>query len=540
MALAKVFLPELLLTTGGGEDLSVSFPRAPPPSPEMQSQGHNELFEIPTSKFEGIRLDLKRTSFPLADEEDDYPVQLLEKLGFDSVPLDDFPEMFPGGDIHEDDILACSPRKRVCCASNTTITTHRTVTTFPSSSSDTRSLVSNGFGSYKDNHHRKEKRTTNISMGFADTSGDNLMMSTAPTFLSSSAQILTSPHITPPKIEGVMPILKDSVKPAIPFPIHTSSSGTTGDCHHQLLSHSSDLHTTHPHLPHSFEATQLVEACSTLSHTLNSTSLHEALLPNQQALESNQDAGQRKRKISIKRKNPEEDDNDSALQFSFDHSHSSTGSESDWVLVEKQTDSNRSSEKKACSAIHPVVLAHSLREQHYSFDGSTTPSAINAEIVKPVEEPCDLRIMTPFLDTGIRHEVDVSRVEENVAVRNQVMESAMMMDLGRQWEDMEKMETEVHHTSMECCSNMPTLSSIAHDTNAATVYPCMLRPHPPCPLEFEGYLHDLLSVPTRHSYVDGFLHQPSKSEELWWLNGNGEQVLLDSNMDTRLALSKSL
>lgn len=550
MAMAKVFLPEL--STGGEEDLSISFPRAPPPSPEMQPQGHGELFEIPASKFEGIGLDFKRTTFPLGeedDDDDDCPIQLLKKLGVSCGPSGGFSDVLCG-DVPEDDVLACSPRKRVCCSQNTTLLADHMVT-FPSSS-NRNSLASNGFGTY----NGKEERGVNFTVGFANGTGGDTMMPTGSSLFSSSVQMQTRQHLIPPKIDSVPPILEDLVTTSsstttTTFPLHTSPAGSTDDGHYSLLSRSCDLHTTHPHLPHSFEATQLTEISSTLSHALNSTPLHETLAPKQPTPENDQDSGQRKRKISIKRKNPEESDSDSSvLQFSFDYSHSSTGSngESDWVFVERQTESSWSLGRKLCSAIHPSALAHSIQPQHYAFDASSAPSAISAlggggggresERVGLVEEPCNVRITSPFLDMCTRPDVDVSRAEENTPIQNEVVESAMMMDWRRPSVDMERMDMEVDHTSMECSSNVRTLVVSQDDNNAAGMFPLVLRPHLQCPPPSEGHLHDLLPVPTRHSYVEGFLDQQGRSEGLWF-DGDGEQ-LDAASMEARLTLSKSL
>ena len=131
------------------------------------------------------------------------------------------------------------------------------------------------------------------------------------------------------------------------------------------LSHSYDLHKMHPHLPQSFETTQLPEVRPSRSRTLDSSSPSAYDNPprsRSQTLDANynnDDPNQRRRKISIKRKNPEEGDADPSLQFSFEYSYSSTGSsgESDWLMVDCKAEPARPMEKKACCAGDPSFVA---------------------------------------------------------------------------------------------------------------------------------------------------------------------------------------
>ena len=145
MAMAKVFLPEL-----AGEDHLTPFPRAPPPSPEMQPRNHNRVFEIPSSKFEGIGLDLRRTTFQF-DEEDESPLSALNPMamkGGEGINKRINSPLFPRDSDDDDDECSFpgSPQKRVCC-SPLTLPLDSMTTVFPSSTLD--SLVSSGFGSFQ-------------------------------------------------------------------------------------------------------------------------------------------------------------------------------------------------------------------------------------------------------------------------------------------------------------------------------------------------------------------------------------------------------
>lgn len=541
MAMAEVFLPEVLSTTV--EDLSISFPRAPPPSPEMQPRGNSGVFEIPASKFEGIGLDLRRDTFPLdEEEEDEHPLHLRKQLGSSSVPFGNS-SMFSELDIYEDDFVACSPRKRVCCAASTTVPRDHMITTFPSSQAN--SLASSGFGSLHDIAH-KEEEGANFGMGFTNGTGAD-SMSAFPMIFSSGPQIQSKPHLIPPRSEGGIPTLREPpfiVTPTV-SPLHAPLSDLADDHHHyNLLSRSCDLHTTHPHLPHSFEATQLPEARPTRSRTLDSASLHKTLLPCPQTSEDNQDTGQRKRKVSIKRKNPEESESDSGLQFSFDYSYSSTGSsgESDWVLVDMQTESSWPLEKKACSVHHSSVLAHSMQHQ-YAFDSSAGPSSSSSARTMGIGSggreragaidmpPQDATISSPFsqfLNSNVQLEMGVSKAEDNTPTQHQCMDlSAMTMDWGRQSEDME-----VDLAAMDCGNNMRTTLAGSHDSDNTIMSPVLLRPHLQYPqASGGGHTHELLPVPVRHSCME------SRSVSFW---RSQKEVQLDTDMETRLNLSKSL
>ena len=324
MAMAEVFLPEL-----SGED----FPRAPPPSPEMQPRSHSRVFEIPSSKFDGIGigLDLRRSTFPF-DEEDESPLKDLDptvptKVGGErgrgiygnkhGSPLD--------SDDDDDNSYPGSPQKRVCC-SPLTLPHDFMTTVFPSSTLN--SFVSSGFGSFQgtQSFHGSilpENRNGTVTGSefrnhYGSGGGGAHSQSNSPPYLGSAGHSnQTSPHTV---------ILGEcgggvGSEGLTSSQVSTTTHLTTPTLHppppdHNTLSRSYDLHKMHPHLPLSFETTQLPEVRPSRSRTLDSSSpcTHDDEPPRSrsQTLDANynEDPNQRRRKISIKRKNPDDDDND--------------------------------------------------------------------------------------------------------------------------------------------------------------------------------------------------------------------------------------
>lgn len=353
MAMAEVFIPDL---AGSDDHLNGGYPRAPPPSPEIQPRNHGRVFEIPASKFEGIGigLDLRRNTFPLDDDDDESPLgtchhQGAVAMGYNiehtdwespSVHLRDFDD--------EDNSLPGSPQKKVC-SSPCTLPNEFVTTAFPSSSNED-SLVSSGFGSYQ----LPPLHISTGDLGGFHSNPGSLSGSGSPYIHSSRLGIQTSPQF----VAGATQESDNIMMTHVPYPMTTPS-------HHDdaLLSRSYDLHSMHPHLPRSFETTQLPEVRPSRSRTLDST-LHHPLIPEPDALGTHDDLNQRRRKISIKRKNPE-DEEDSNLQFSFEYSYSSTGSsgEADWVMVDCKMEPSWPTGKKACCADDPSSVAISHQKE---------------------------------------------------------------------------------------------------------------------------------------------------------------------------------
>lgn len=366
MAMAEVFFPDC------DDYLSGGYPRAPPPSPEMQPRNHSRVFEIPASKFEGIGLDMRRNTFPLLDEdEDESPLGLPEgahhHLGGPTTSYDEEEEVRGSLPVHsrdfdDDNSLPGSPQKRVCCSPR--ILPNEFVTTVFPSFSNEDSLVSSGFGSF-------QLPPLHISTGGGFRSNPG---SSSPYIRSSRLCPQTSPGSV---AEGLMGAVQENTNQCTPalYPVTTPSHQD-----HTLLSRSYDLHSIHPHLPRSFETTQLPEVRPTRSRTLDSTAYHPLGLEpdNLDAGCGAQDPNQRRRKISVKRKNPDEDAGDDPnLQFSFEYSYSSTGSgEADWVMVDCKMDSSLPIGKKACCADDPssVAVSHQKELQTSPLHGTPLSS----------------------------------------------------------------------------------------------------------------------------------------------------------------------
>ncbi len=381
MAMAKVFLPELT----SSEDHLTPFPRAPPPSPEMQPRSHGRVFEIPSSKFEGIGLDLRRSTFQF-DEDEESPLSSLshptvakgggagygvgEQLGSSLFPRDsdededDDENSFPG-----------SPQKRVCC-SPLTLPRDFMTTVFPSSTLN--SLVSSGFGSFQtpSSFHGSILPGNGAGIGLRNHCSDggdggSHSHSDSPPYLGSAGHSnQTSPHslILSGGGGGRGGSNRGSSSSQVTTHLTTPTlyPPVTLDTDQNTLSHSYDLHKMHPHLPQSFETTQLPEVRPHRSRTLDSASpsFHDdPPRSRSQTLDANynnNEPNQRRRKISIKRKNPEDEgDADPSLQFSFEYSYSSTGSsgESEWLMVDCKVEPTRPMEKKACCAGDPSSVA---------------------------------------------------------------------------------------------------------------------------------------------------------------------------------------
>lgn len=572
MAMAEVYLfPELT-----GEDHLTPFPRAPPPSPEMQPRSHSHVFEIPASKFEGIGLDLRRNTFPL-DEEDESPFSAchLSAMGYgnrenvSNLRESDDDASFPG-----------SPQKRVCC-SPCTLPSDFMTTSFPSSNPD--SLISSGFGSYQAPplHDTILEEETSSLAGFRNRGGSG-SHSNSPLYFDSrpAHDQQTSPQLI---TRGIGTTTLGSAAPGL------SSDGT-------LLSRSFDLHNMHPHLPQSFETTQLPEVRPTRSRTLDSTSpSHDLALAHIQttldASYGREDSNQRRRKVSIKRKNPDENDADPSLQFSFEYSYSSTGSsgESDWVMVDCNVEPSWPMEKKACCVGDDPS---SLSIPHFSaaslmgappLQGTSFPSFSDGRDGKGMfvpphllrQNPLDLHAsentgispfsnVTPLYFAG---QQEVGSVGERVDTPTnghrapQSLESETMMDCGGRLDSSDFMDCE-QYTSLTSAMDSNTdealfgssrgmassghvIKTVAGQLSAESQPPMLLgeqeappggslvaRPRPRGPSS--------ASLALRRSCVEEYLNKPVHSA-----HGGGQRVgvsntsEMNSDLDTRVNISKS-
>lgn len=503
MAMAEVYLPEMT------EDALTAYPRAPPPSPEMQPRPHSQVFEIPASKFDGIGLDLRTNSFPL-DEEDECPLggaSFLSGAGYESPQFHggmgyESPRFLSGTGYEssgryrdcDDDSLACSPLKRVCC-SPCTLPSDFLTTSFPSSSNQD-SVVSSGFGSYQLPLHGPMLdlgRGSGMATGFHNSVSHSCSDS---------------------------PCLDSRRRPHESSPPHFGAETLTGlhplpPADHAHLSRSYDLHSMHPHLPRSFETTQLPEVRQSRSRTLDSNSIPPHLPTLSLDAGYGEDPNQRRRKISVKRKNPDEDDEeDPNLQFSFEYSYSSTGSsgESDWVMVDCKMGHAWPMGKKTCCADDPSSIA--IRQELEVLSLQATPPYLSGGgrvFVVPPPGPLESLStgnvvgFSPFSDATADQRV-TTPIDRVATPTNQCsnLESVTMMDCEGRLGSMDGMD----------CDTGDTLVLRAHDRD---------NPLP--------YL-------ARHSCADAYLQQPLRGQGF---SGGAEVTMCGGDMDVaRLNLSKSL
>ena len=539
--MADVFIPET------SDDHLTPYPRAPPPSPEMQPRSRNhQLFEIPASKFEGIGLDLRRDTFPLDDEEESPLAGFHVHSSFS--PKQRTSPSSPTA--LDDDSLLGSPHKRVCCSLNTLPSGHVT-TAFPSSNSH----VSSGFGSYQSFLSGSiPMEGTNDTLGFTDQSASH---SQSPYFNSRPHQNSSS-LLVPNKDNSLADgETSDSATPTL-FP-PTSPS--------HFLSRSYDLHSIHPHLPHSYETTQLPEVRPTRSRTFGSHSpSHEVTRPRSQTLDTfyGEDPNLRKRKVSIKRKNPDENDSDASLQFCFDYSYSSTGSsgESDWVVVDQSVESNWPIEKKACCADDPSAVAISSQQEFGTSLSSVSPSKQKGSfstlaagrwedgslfmpsLQKTLLYPESMQQAQPS-NTGMSALNNISPLHftgsEEMGVAGVRMDTPTTQQ--GNLPSMESMECEGRLDSLECmmdCEQLPSNTSITsnmpHLATQVNSGPIM-RLHPGAP----PTQPNPQQLTLRHSCVEEYLQAAHNLPQESVLGGfSGDQFKLEVDLDSRLNLSKSL
>ena len=352
MAITDVCVSDMI---SNDDHLTPYYPRAPPPSPEMQPKSRGLDFEIPASKFSGIGLDLRRDSFPL-EEEDEFPI--------------------PTSHHHHQYPLTGSPQKRVCCSPNVVSRDHM-ITSFPSSSNKD-SLVSSGFVSCSTSLRDPilEESGMGNGIGYRESMSHSHSKS-APYFDSQTTPHLMSHREGTHTPNGVL---------------NSATSLYVPNSSNHALSHSYDLHSIHAHLPHSFEATRLLpEPRPTRSRTLDSAALTlDVARARSKTLDASygEDPTERKRKVSIKRRNPEENEGDPSLQFCFDYSYSSStgsngggggGVDSDWVVVDHNVESTWPLEKKACCSSDPLSVALSSQKPNLN----TSPLFVTSPFATP-------------------------------------------------------------------------------------------------------------------------------------------------------------
>lgn len=555
--MAEVYFPELT------EDHLTPFPRAPPPSPEMQPRSHSHILEIPASKFEGIGLDLRRNTFPL-DEEDESPLSArhLSAMGYvdeqNSSPI--FSRQFDNDD--DDCSLPGSPQKRVCCSPCTLPSDFMTTAL----SSHSSFASSSGFGSYHTPLHNSKGVTGGAAaIGFTNHYKTHAQSDPPVHFCSSSCHDTTS-HFVDGRC-GLRDVMDSStlrVEPVL-IPSHT------------LMSRSYDLHSMHPHLPHSFETTQLLpEVRPTRSRTLDSSTTpshndHAPPRTRSQTLDANygeEDPSQRKRKISVKRKNPDESDADPSLQFSFEtfeYSYSSTGSsgESDWVMVDCKVESARPMEKKACCANDPSSVAMACRQeflsasplQSVSFsslyggrgDGGVPVPPLQQQHHQPNLLCLQGASATPFVvipaHYAVQQEVGVVSDQMTPPTQQQAglhVEAVTMMECEGKLDPFDVMDCEQLQTSssadrIENDSAAVHQLTTHHQPMEQTPNVLVMRPHPRT-----GSAHHP-HFPLRHSCVEEYLQPVHVHKHRGQGFGSGNEDMENAvDLDTRLNLSKSL
>ena len=353
MAMAEVFIPERKT-----DDTFTAFPRAPPPSPELQPRGLKSIFEIPASKFEGA-LDLRMKDFDFTETS---PIMSGEVAGFPlnghsllNTKLSGYNGRSPAIEEEESDwdsMHPGSPKKRPCSSPSVLPNSFEIHEFYRSGSMDSRSsslYVHPGSVSSCDgivsNLSESHSHSTNCHQSHSSSNSPQHFTSTQP---QHSCPIPQRPGQLPSSLSGsATPTHASQLSPE-----HTLTNS------HQQLSRSFDLHNVHPHLPLTFDTVQLPEVRPMRAHTLGATTYDD-------------DANLRKRKVSLKRRK-EDIDSDPSLQFSFEYSYSSTGSsgDSDWVVVEHEASSYPQG-KKACCQDTPTSVAMS---RHSIFPTSSNTS----------------------------------------------------------------------------------------------------------------------------------------------------------------------
>lgn len=548
MAVADVYLPEM-----AGEDHLTAFPRAPPPSPEMQPRNHSHVFDIPASKFEemgrgggggGMGLDLRRNTFPLDEEVEEETPFSAHHLGAvigsgcggkrsdSAVHFRDYDD--------DEHFLPGSPQKRVCCSPGT-LPGNMLTTAFPSSNHD--SLVSSGFGSLQPLVNSGGDATT----GFLNCSAaESHSGSNSPSYFSSIRSLQTSPHLIAQTQESTAHTLHPPPDPTSAF-----------------LSRSYDLHTAHPHLPHSFETTQLPQVRPSRSRTLDSASqeAHARMLDSHYGGEGQgeEDPTQRRRKVSIKRKNPDDDESDPNLQFSFDYSYSSTGSsgESDWVMVDRKMElTGWPLGKKACCASDPIQRPRGFVVGGVALQGMSLPSFSgpggggSGGMFECPRNPQDLSgatgeaaIFPPqFANSAPEVGVAIDRVETptNQNAHLHSLESETMMDYEGRLDSLDGMDCDQLTSDPPYPPNTPSIFGGVVDNHMTSHYQ-----QPAVAMESDGLVmrtHPRVvaalpapSLALRRSCVEEYL-QPLRGHGV----GGGCGDSLDADLDKRLNLSKSL
>lgn len=356
MAMAEVFIPE------PASEEPFTFPRAPPPSPEMQPRGLSSIFEIPDSKFEGA-LDLRRGDFDFSETR---PTTGFSVNGYSSSKMLKYSErrtvLEEEDESDLDTFIPGSPKKRPCSSPSTLPNPLEINNFYRSGSIESRSsslYVNAGSISSCEGLYSLDSRSQSTEHHQSHSN-------------SNSPQ-----HYTNYQSEHSCPIPQ---RPAGPLP-NSSFSGSATPTYasqlspehtlansHQQLSRSFDLHNVHSHLPLTFETTQLPEVRPARAHTLGASTYDD-------------DASLRKRKISLKRRN-EDIDSDPSLQFSFEYSYSSTGSsgDSDWVVVEHEASSYPQDKKKCCQDTPTSISSRSI------FTTSLTTSAVDSPLFPRVDQ----------------------------------------------------------------------------------------------------------------------------------------------------------
>ncbi len=278
--MAEVYIPD--------DDHLSPYPKAPPPSPELQQRSFNDIFEgLSPSKFESPCRYEQRSA-------DTFGLTQLSRR---------YPETVAS--------LATHPLANLygnCNAENHSHEPNASPTRLLSSSPEIPS-------------HSRSPEYPN-SRSHSNTS------SPPPPSLPPLLELSVHHQLSPQQVGQQQRLPNGFSSPNR----HLSSSPSTTPRRPTSQS-CNEVHSLHTHLPHSYDTAQLSELAGGGDLRPRGLSLNSSF---------EEDPGRRSRKISLKRKNDELD----SLQFSFEYSYSSSSGESEsWVVIDP---SSYPMGKKAC------------------------------------------------------------------------------------------------------------------------------------------------------------------------------------------------
>ena len=337
MAMAKVFIPTTATTPISSsvaeatileEDQLSPYPKAPPPSPELQSHvfDFNSLLKsLSPSNFEGLSSNnferLSSSKFAEGPRELDFTTIFNSSHNGDKSPVTCISE--PGSPPSSLGILpGRSPE---------TSPTYHTP-----SPEEAEAGIPIPFHSHSPERSKSYPHSPTVPMPRPHVHHHHhhsspQQVSSLPNGCSSNR------HGDPPH-----PLLDSDVNPEESLPFHSRSH---------------EMHTLHPHLPRSFDTARV----SGGQPRVYGTSVQD-------------EPTQRRRKISLKRKN-DELGFDSNLDFSFEYSYSSSSGDSDWVVLDQ---SSCPLGKKVCHQ-DPHNSLSRQRSSSYGAGALTRPAPLHSQ-----------------------------------------------------------------------------------------------------------------------------------------------------------------